>query len=538
MTHKSFFTGAMMVAVITWGITASCGSDHDVMNENEPDTTEEQIGETSDGLSDNLEITGKENSGCLTRGESYQIPSIVLTKEGDAVTVEILGFISNCATTDFNLTPLTAKGQDGSDTLTVGIMPVIAGGSNNCYCPYNITFTVRGVLGDKFYLSCDWFSGDVDFAGKDRLDISYEVTSVIIGGLKYELKEHTCEAMLENGNSWDGHLDIPATVEHEGRTYTVTRISWLAFNACPSLTGITIPKTVREIFHSGNYEACKNPFDDCTALESIEVDKDNRWMCSDSGVLFSKDRTWLYAYPGGSMRTEYVVPDGVETICGNAFSGNRNLKSIRLPLTVNKLFFGVFSGCTNLEEVNLPENLNNIAAYMFNGCTGLKSVRIPQSVTSIAEQVFVGCSSLTEIEIPEHLTTIGSLAFMNCTGLKKIVLPKSLSSLTTGIFKGCSSLTNVTIHNVTSAIEANAFTNCYSLRELDLPASISSIERPFGGCSLDRLIIRGHLTDSSLKSRNFDGIGEKTVLYVPATEIERFKAVYQGTVLPLTSIQQ
>ena len=52
-----------------------------------------------------------QNSGCLskTRGEEAQMePTIILTKEGSTLSVQLLNYESNCATQDFNVSSQVA----------------------------------------------------------------------------------------------------------------------------------------------------------------------------------------------------------------------------------------------------------------------------------------------------------------------------------------------------------------------------------------------------------------------------------------------
>lgn len=212
--------------------------------------------------------------------------------------------------------------------------------------------------------------------------------AVSINGLQYKLGETTRTAMVANGNNWEGELNIPEQVTYDGKTYTVGRIEWLAFHNCKTLTKVRIPKTVVRIEHYADYEDCKNPFHGCTALECIEVDNENKSMCSVGGVLFSKDKTQLYCYPAGASSKEYTVPDGVKWIGGDAFADNPYLVAVSMPNSVTHLSFSVFSGCKSLQSVSLSESLNYISAYTFENCYSLRFLDIPKSVSSFAESVF------------------------------------------------------------------------------------------------------------------------------------------------------
>ena len=212
--------------------------------------------------------------------------------------------------------------------------------------------------------------------------------TVTIDGLLYKLSEATNTAMVANDNTWDGELVIPEEVNYEGKSYTVDRIEWLAFNSCKTLTKVRIPKTIVDIKHYDQFEDCKNPFTGCTSLESIEVDEANPNMCSVEGVLFNKDTTWLFCYPAGLRSETYTVPDGVSRLGGNAFAYNPYLLSVQMSNSVTYMAFGIFSNCKNLKSIQLSENIKYIDAYTFESCDSLRFLDIPESVTGFAEGVF------------------------------------------------------------------------------------------------------------------------------------------------------
>ena len=194
--------------------------------------------------------------------------------------------------------------------------------------------------------------------------------------------------MVANANSWEGELDIPEQVAYNDETYIVDKLEWLAFDFCKTLTKVRIPKTVVKIQHYAGYEECKNPFRNCTSLESIEVDEANPSMCSINGVLFSKDKTQLYCYPAGAKRETYSVPDGVKWLCAEAFAFNSYLTSINMPNSVTNMCFGTFCCCKSLNSIRLSENIKRISAWTFEKCESLHFLDIPESVMSFEERVF------------------------------------------------------------------------------------------------------------------------------------------------------
>ena len=240
----------------------------------------------------------------------------------------------------------------------------------------------RGLLIGIVFLSAMMYAQEPKPEGGDN------TPTVTIDGLLYKLSEATNTAMVANDNTWDGELVIPEEVNYEGKTYTVDRIEWLAFNSCKTLTKVRIPKTIVDIKHYAQYEDCKNPFTGCTSLESIEVDEANPNMCSFDGVLFNKDKTWLFCYPAGLRSETYTVPDGVTRLGGNAFAYNPYLLSVQMPNSVANMAFGIFSNCKSLKSIQLSENIKYIAAYAFESCDNLRFLDIPESVTGFAEGVF------------------------------------------------------------------------------------------------------------------------------------------------------
>ena len=112
---------------------------------------------------DGLTVGDIQNSGCLsqTRGEDAEpVPTIVLTKEGSVLSVQLLNYTENCGTTDFNVTSsLSGDNNSGPCSLTVNVEPVIPQGPQGywCECPFNVSFTVHDLEPNRFYLDCWWY---------------------------------------------------------------------------------------------------------------------------------------------------------------------------------------------------------------------------------------------------------------------------------------------------------------------------------------------------------------------------------------------
>ena len=154
----------------------------------------------------------------------------------------------------------------------------------------------------------------------------------------------------------------------------VISIGNFAFGSCTGLKSITIPSSVTSIEN--------NIFQDCTGLTNITVDSNNTSYCSESGVLFNKDKTTLIYCPRGKTGS-YTIPDGVTAIEDYAF------------------YY-----CSGLTSVTIPSSVTSIGESAFQHCTGLTSITIPNSVTSIVNLAFWDCDSLTIVYIPSGVNFV------------------------------------------------------------------------------------------------------------------------------------
>lgn len=101
-----------------------------------------------------------------------------------------------------------------------------------------------------------------------------------------------------------------------------------AFSHCDHLKQLRIPSTVSFI---GDGQSCLH------AIEAFDVDERNAYYTSRDGVLFTSDLTTLQQYPSGKTDIAYTVPEGVKTIAAWSLEDARNLRSLRLPTTLDSI---------------------------------------------------------------------------------------------------------------------------------------------------------------------------------------------------------
>jgi len=200
-------------------------------------------------------------------------------------------------------------------------------------------------------------------------------TKITKGNLKYIVNADGKSVTVSGTSGKPTQLTIESSISDNGTNYTVTKIATWAFNACNTLTEVTLPNTVDEI----GYQA----FFNCSNL------------------------------------TKVIIPEGVRKIGQAAFYGCSQLTSITIPSTITNMDTA-FSGNTALSHVTLTNGISKISSNAFKGCTGLTEVEIPASVDQICPFAFNGCTNLKRVLLEKNIKTINVNAFKDCTNLSDV----------------------------------------------------------------------------------------------------------------------
>ena len=126
----------------------------------------------------------------------------------------------------------------------------------------------------------------------------------------------------------------------------INKIEKMFFYGCSSLTGITIPNSVKEI----ESEA----FNGCRSLKN------------------------------------FTIPEGVTTINRSTFAGCSSLTNITIPNSVKEIGGGAFGGCSSLTSITIPNSVKEIGNGAFNDCSSLKNITIPEGVRKQFQRLSVG----------------------------------------------------------------------------------------------------------------------------------------------------
>lgn len=142
---------------------------------------------------------------------------------------------------------------------------------------------------------------------------------------------------------------------------SVTSIGEMAFLGCTSLKTVKLSTGVAKIE--------KNAFGSCSALQEVQVAKDNPNFSSLNGVLYSKKQDTLIIYPAAKTDAAYIIPSGVTSVAMYAFSENPYLETLAIPNSLIKVGDSAFFNCKNLRSVSYngtEEEWNQITIGLLN----------------------------------------------------------------------------------------------------------------------------------------------------------------------------
>ncbi|MCI5790329.1 MAG: leucine-rich repeat domain-containing protein [Clostridiales bacterium] len=227
---------------------------------------------------------------------------------------------------------------------------------------------------------------------------------------------------------------------------------------------------------------------------------------------------------------QVVIPDGVNEIAENAFTGCNNIISLVISDTVTSIGRAAFYECTGLIGVSVGKNVSNIGDEAFGGCYKLVEVYNKSSLDIMArsgdngnigyyaknvydkadltrldvddnnyisyidgdKKTLMGYSGTqTELALPDGVTDIYHYAFAFNGSVKKVTMSKDVIMTGDGVFTGCTALKYVEFSGKIKKISRGAFYGCTALNGIAIPETVTSVgEYAFALCtSLTRVIV-------------------------------------------------
>lgn len=283
-----------------------------------------------------------------------------------------------------------------------------------------------------------------------------------------------------------------------------------------------------------------------TSTKVSDAEKESYWE-DIYGVRYSLDGRKVISASKGLKGVDYIVREGVLTICNQAFQ-SKGLHSITLPNSVVAIGDRAFANNDDMEYCNIPSSVKYIYDNNpWGGCFNIKKMdcvspsclikdgilyssdfytaygfiywnsevcidprtkkisanafwssrkgydSLIKKVTllsdlEIGNAAFYNCESAL-FEIKGHIEEIGKESFYGCKKIENIEI-NNIDIVPDDAFKNCKSLTSIILSNKLKAINSAAFSGCDSLETIDIAKTVSFIsESAFSGCTALRDII-------------------------------------------------
>jgi len=283
-------------------------------------------------------------------------------------------------------------------------------------------------------------------------------------------KDKTC-LMLYPAGLTDATYTVPAGVTKIGdyafnynthlEEVSMTAVETIgkhAFSWCSSLRNIILPNSLKVIGYATFWQDSlltsieipatvdsigKDAFTACTSLQSIMVDENNEKYCDEDGVLYTKDKTVLLAYPAAKEDTSYTVNTACKEMYSDAFIFANNLKEIILNEGLETMEEWAILGCSSLESLHLSSSLKEgLDGYFILACHALSTITMSEGSSNYTVEnnvlfnkdksqliKYAYAKPDTVYIIPEDVKNIASLAFEDVQNLKKVVIPANVTEI-------------------------------------------------------------------------------------------------------------
>ena len=169
----------------------------------------------------------------------------------------------------------------------------------------------------------------------------------------------------------------------------------------------------------------------------VHFDKNDVLIISKDGKTLNRIKLWAKYSEKNSIES-VVIPEGVEAIGEEAFSGCKSLKAVYLPKSLKEIEMDAFWGCENLTTISIPkgDSIEVIHKYAFSRCKSLETINLTNKNLEIFSGAFDNCKSLKNINsskyhIVDNMYVVGNYKIVGFLDddLKNYVFPKNISEL-------------------------------------------------------------------------------------------------------------
>lgn len=315
--------------------------------------------------------------------------------------------------------------------------------------------------------------------------VSAKIKTVRSGNYSYWLlKDNTAKIVKYHGKESD--VTIPAKING----HKVTAVTGLAFRYKKSIKSITISNGITNVeswafyvlknLETINIPASVKEFSGglfmCTSVTDVNVHKDNKYYCSENGIVFNKDKTTLVLYPANYSGEEYIVPNTVKKIGKTAFAYNRNLVSVTMQEGVKEIDKEAFHYCKNLANITFPTTLEKIYRNAFWCSDSIKNIYI-SDFDKWCEIKISKYNYYDDEDAPWSVLgmTYNKNLYLNNTLVTDVVVSKNANQLSNSSLAGFKCFKSITVSEGVTEIPYGAFAYCKNVTELNLPESLKHL---------------------------------------------------------------
>lgn len=240
------------------------------------------------------------------------------------------------------------------------------------------------------------------------------------------------------------------------------------------------------------------------------------------------------AFSGCRELATVKLPEGLTRIANGAFDYTK-ITAISVPATVTYADYYAFARAESLEDINVAEGNGTYSSkdgVVFDkDMTMLKryppgkvcdKYTVPSGVTRIYEGAFSYSKNASEIVLPDSLETIDSDAFRGFSGLSKVDIPEGVKKIPQRCFYDCTALTEIKLPSTLSVIDTAAFWQCGSLKSVTIPDNVTEIsDRAFAYCT-DLSSVTIPESVKTISATAFNGSANVTIYGVAGSYTETF----------------
>ena len=224
--------------------------------------------------------------------------------------------------------------------------------------------------------------------------------------------EYHCSNMLLARTYTDEEGRYQLNVPFEKASFTVS----IAKNGYSSTT-IWSEKGSEKTYDNGRsvlYNYAEG-FGACGENVKWNIDENGELILNGQGAaVLNEKNTW----EPEAVRS-VIVDEGITSLGENLFENCKNMETVTLPNTLEKIERAAFWNCKSLKEVILPDSVTTLGVYVFCKCESLERLTLGKGVTYLDDKALSGTTALTELIWPVSLVDFHDKAFYN-THLNRI----------------------------------------------------------------------------------------------------------------------